>query len=530
MKNTDHAIGMLIFAIVLSLQSSAFDPLPSGCVDHCSRAADCMVCISACEGYISNYADINAVRNSILSRQAVNTSGYNALAVYNLERCWCSACCDYKYGGDSVHPCIYPCPCTIKNITNNATTTTILDKNKRPELNSSLSEINDSVNYSLCYLLNILWIVIPGISALIIMWAGSRYMASEEDPAKRASARGIMIYAISGLVFSLVACPAVDYLIVNTNITPFTSSCKCYELMALKPGVPPTLPFIANVTTQPFVQTTHGAPTTIVRHGTTTTRSATTTSTTLECLGPCAEYKRTKVLPAAFDWRNVNGKNYMTPVKDQGLCGSCWTFSTIGSIEGVYNVEQCKPSNTDLSEQELVSCDHTPGDTGCDGGFPSKAHSYIKTNGECIETCFPYKSSNGVTGTCNICQSPALWRTTSIITASAAASDIKAKLICTGPLSVCGWSKYYSQDGQWHPEHAITLAGWDDNSSICRTHYSTPGCWIIKNSWGVHTGVLQPGNYYHEAGYAYIPYNSDGGNDITSKTVPPVASIGIKAP
>ena len=242
MKNTDHAIGMLIFSIVLSLQSSAFDPLPAGCVDHCSGAADCMVCISACEGYISNYADINAVRNSILSRQAVNTSGYDGLAVYNLEKCWCSACCEYKYGGDSVHPCIYPCPCTIRNITDNATTTTILDKNKRPDLNTSLSEITDSVNYNLCYLLNILWIVIPGISALIIMWAGSRYMASEEDPSKRADARNILIYALGGLVLSLMACPAVDYLIVNTNITPFTSSCKCYEAMALKPGVPPTLP------------------------------------------------------------------------------------------------------------------------------------------------------------------------------------------------------------------------------------------------------------------------------------------------
>jgi hypothetical protein len=279
MKNTGPAIWLLAFAIALSVQSSAFDPLPPGCVNSCSNVADCMVCISACESYISAYADINAVRSSILIRQAVNTSGFDALAVYNLEKCWCSACCDYNYGGDSVHPCIYPCPCTIKNLTNNATTTTVLDKNRRPELKTSLDEITVSVNYSLCYLLNVLWVVIPGICALIIMWAGSRYLASEEDPSKRADARNIMVYALAGLVLSLAACPAVDYLIVNTDITPFSSSCKCYEAMAIKPGVPPTLPHIANVTTKPFVQTTHGVPTTIISNGTTSTKSSTTSTT-----------------------------------------------------------------------------------------------------------------------------------------------------------------------------------------------------------------------------------------------------------
>ena len=231
---------------------ATFAPLPAGCKSHCSSTTDCQSCMNDCEGYISNYADVRAVLDDILSRKQVNTSTYDPAAVKNLEMCWCSACCDYHYGGDQYHPCIYPCPCTIRNITDNSTTTTIIDKNQRPDLATSLKEITDSVNYSLCYALNVLWIVIPGITVLIIMWAGSRYMTSEEDPVKRINARNIVVYALGGLLISVAACPVLDFLIVNTNLTPFQSSCKCYELMALTPGVPPTMPFIANVTLSPL--------------------------------------------------------------------------------------------------------------------------------------------------------------------------------------------------------------------------------------------------------------------------------------
>jgi len=340
MRYMKSALQVVSIILLLSICSSAFDPLPADCRKSCSGSSNCQLCMSSCEAYIGNYADITAVRSSILAREPVNTSGYDGQAVYNLESCWCSACCDYKYGGDTVHPCIYPCPCTIRNATGNATTTTLYDRNGRSDLNSSINEITDSVNYNVCLLLNLLWMVVPGIAAIIIMWAGSRYMVSEEDPVKRQAARNTLVYALTGLVISLLACPVVDYLIINTDITSLNSSCRCYELMPLRKGVPPTLPHIANVTTQPFVQTTHGIPPTIISNRTTTssTRRATTTSTTLPCLGPCQEYKATNKLPSAFDWRNVNGKNYMTPIRDQGNCGSCWAHATLGSMEGTYNV------------------------------------------------------------------------------------------------------------------------------------------------------------------------------------------------
>lgn len=486
---------MLAILMVLSIHSFAFDSLPADCKKGCSGSSNCQVCMSACESYIGRYADIISVRNSILAREPVNTSGYDGQAVYNLESCWCSACCDYKYGGDSVHPCIYPCPCTIKNTTNNATTTTIYDKNRRPELNTSVNEIKDSVNYNVCYLLNLLWIVIPGISALIIMWAGSRYMASEEDPAKRQAARNTLVYALTGLVLSLVACPAVDYLIVNTDITPLESSCKCYEMMSLKPGVPPTLPYITNITTQPFIQTTHGVPTTVVRNGTTSTSSTkgATTTTTLGSMVTCEEYKKTNKLPSTFSWRNVNGKNYMTAVRDQD-CGDCWAHAEIATVEGQYKVEQDIPSyQFDLSEQYLVSTCFPP--AGCGGltfGDEGKLHTFMKSTGATNEACYPYK--HGVDSQCSErCSDWAnkLWHIKSFSKSSSARDAIKQNIICKGPMWVASVS--------WG--HAICLVGWD-----------TQG-WVIKNSWGTGWGNGGYGTVAYSNSYAdmiNVAYNLMG--------------------
>ncbi len=520
MKKAATALLILSYVIALSMQANAFDPLPPGCKSHCSNITNCQSCMSDCEGYINNYIDVNTVLDAILRRSTIqiNSTAYDPDAEKNLELCWCSACCDYHYGGDSPHPCIYPCPCVIRNTTNE-TTTTAPNRNQRPALTTSLKEITDSVNYNLCYVLNLLWIVIPAIAALIIMWAGAHYMTTEEDPVKRIKARNTVAYALVGLLISLVACPAVDYLIVNTNITPFQSSCQCYEMMTLNPGVPPTLPHIGNVTTQPFIQTTQGVPTTVVRNGTTTTKSTTTstTSTTLGCLGPCEEYQTTHTLPTAFDWRNVNGQNYMTGIRDQGQCGSCWAHSVCGSMEGTYNVEQCKPGENNMAEQDLVSCAYN-GQTleGCNGGLTDNAFTWVQSNGICQETCFPYQAAD--VSCSGKCSPPPAWKLNSHVNAGSTIDAVKAYLICHGPLSVASYA--------W--SHAITLAGYDDNSSICQSHYGKPGCWIIKNSWGAISGTFD--NVYHEGGYGYIPYTGFKYSDIVGGQYPTFGPVGITAP
>jgi C1A family cysteine protease len=102
----------------------------------------------------------------------------------------------------------------------------------------------------------------------------------------------------------------------------------------------------------------------------------------------------------SVDWV-AEGK--VTPVKNQGQCGSCWAFSTTGSMEGAYAIAQGKDISSwdGFSEEQLVQCDTSSGDSGCNGGLMDYAFEYIMGNGGiCSEDDYPYSSSTGVTGTC----------------------------------------------------------------------------------------------------------------------------------
>jgi C1A family cysteine protease len=95
------------------------------------------------------------------------------------------------------------------------------------------------------------------------------------------------------------------------------------------------------------------------------------------------------------DWR-ARGK--VTPVRDQGSCGSCWAFSSIAALEAAFKVDSNRDTN--LSEQELVSC--SPWD--CDGGWMTEAFQYVKVNGVHTEANFPYTSTNGTCTASSITQ------------------------------------------------------------------------------------------------------------------------------
>lgn len=101
-------------------------------------------------------------------------------------------------------------------------------------------------------------------------------------------------------------------------------------------------------------------------------------------------------IPASVDWRQVGA---VTAVKDQGQCGSCWSFSATGALEGAYQIKYKDLQS--FSEQELVDCDRV--DHGCNGGLMDNAFSFVQRNGGlCTEAAYPYTSgSTKKEGTCN---------------------------------------------------------------------------------------------------------------------------------
>merc|ERR1711934_9231 len=104
-------------------------------------------------------------------------------------------------------------------------------------------------------------------------------------------------------------------------------------------------------------------------------------------------YTAIKDAPDAWNWRDHNG---VSPVKDQGSCGSCWTFSTVGCMESSHLIKY--GSLATYSEQQLVDCAGAFENYGCNGGLPSQAFEYIMYNGGIeSEDSYPYTA---VDGTC----------------------------------------------------------------------------------------------------------------------------------
>merc|ERR1712125_133498 len=95
-----------------------------------------------------------------------------------------------------------------------------------------------------------------------------------------------------------------------------------------------------------------------------------------------------KALESSIDWTT---KGAVTPVKNQGSCGSCWSFSTTGSLEGAWEIATGKLES--ISEQQFVDCDKV--DSACSGGLMDNAFKYAEDNALCTEDSYPYKASQG---------------------------------------------------------------------------------------------------------------------------------------
>ena len=233
---------------------------------------------------------------------------------------------------------------------------------------------------------------------------------------------------------------------------------------------------------------------------------------------PSVRYQKSSYVPD-FDWRTrhsatVKGSPYfqneitgwITPVKDQKNCGSCWAFSAIGAMEAVAKLYKNTTYNFDLSEQELVSCSNAG---SCDGGWATSALDYISSKGIQDEKSFPYKAQD----------SPCSEKGKPLYTIKNAGKELftpvkgnefasieKLKsMLLKSPLA--------GRIGSW--SHAMTLVGYKTIKAgdVVYEHYTRrievrPGdphigqtVWIFKNSWGENWGD-------HGFLYAFVNINN----------------------
>jgi len=218
-------------------------------------------------------------------------------------------------------------------------------------------------------------------------------------------------------------------------------------------------------------------------------------------------------LPTSIDW---NAQGYVTPIKNQGQCGSCWSFSTTGSTESAIALA-ISGTPVGLSEQNLMDCSTSYGNQGCNGGLMDDAFQYIiATQGIDTESSYPYQA---VEGNCNYNPSNSggyVTGYTDVTSGSESALQIAA---ASQPVSVAIDASHssfqlYTSGVYYEPacsstvlDHGVLVVGYgSDNGDLY---------WIVKNSWGTSWGM---------SGYIWMARNQNNNCGIATQASYPTGA------
>jgi len=214
--------------------------------------------------------------------------------------------------------------------------------------------------------------------------------------------------------------------------------------------------------------------------------------------------------PASYDWRDYGA---VTPVKDQGYCGSCWAHSAVETVESAWYL--AGNTLTEFSVEQVNQCDTKDG--GCNGGNTETAYAYIESaGGLATAASYPYTNATyyGTTGTCQSFTvaggsiSGYTYATPKCSTLKCNSQDeatLASNLASTQPASVCvyaeSWQDYTSgvmaesdcKNSYLSLDHCVQAVGFNAISG-------SDGYWIVRNSWNTDWGV---------DGYIYLAYGTN---------------------
>jgi cathepsin C len=228
------------------------------------------------------------------------------------------------------------------------------------------------------------------------------------------------------------------------------------------------------------------------------------------------EEKAKAALPKEYDWRSMNGQTYVSSVKNQGSCGSCYAMASMAVFESRFRIATKNQQKPDLSAQDVLACSAV--NQGCEGGYPFLVGKYGEEFGFVEEQCLPYTGSDsskcedechdkpryyiknyryvgGYYGACNEYQMmKEIHENGPIMVAFEAPSDLYYydKGVYTGPQPKEELQGEANVNKWQQTNHAVVAVGWGEEAGV--------PYWVLKNTWGASWG---------DSGYFKIKRGSD---------------------